>query len=134
MPRSTQPVDPMATDQRNAIEGVSVDPAIIATIIGAGGLAALIPQIFSGVRGLLDGHHAQEKAENVDALAQRDAAIRERNAADRSRRIAVEHAATVRRIAIEHGLARYLPPWPGEPGTHPIEPPGDGHPSDDPTH
>ena len=112
-----------------------MDPALIAAVIGAGGLAALIPQIFSGVRGLLDGHHAQEKAENVDALAQRDAAIRERNAADRRSRIAIEHAATVRRIAIEHGLGRYLPPWPGENGDGPwANPPGDGHPSDDPTH
>ena len=91
-----------------------MDPALIAAIIGAGGLAALVPQIFSGVRGLLDGHHAREKAENVDALAQRDRAILERDRADRCRRVMVEHAATVRRIAIEHGIGQHLPPWPGE--------------------
>ena len=112
-----------------------MDPALIAAIIGAGGLAALIPQIFSGVRGLLDGHHTREKEENVDALAQRDAAIRERDRADRCRRVFEDYASRVRRIAIEHGLGHLLPPWPGE---HPDDrlttrrpdPPGDGQEAD----
>lgn len=111
-----------------------MDPTLIAAILGAGGLTVLVPQLITGIRGVIDGHHAQEKAENVDALAQRDAAIRERDRADRCRRVMAEHAATVRRIAIEHGIGQHLPPWPGEPGTHPVEPPGDGQPSDDPTH
>ena len=111
-----------------------MDPTLIAAILGAGGLTVLVPQLITGIRGMIDGHHAQEKAENVDALAQRDAAIRERDRADRCRRVLEEHAATVRRIAIEHGLGHLLPPWPAEPGTHPADPPGDGQPSDDPTH
>ena len=43
-----------------------------------------------------------------------------------------EHAATVRRIAIENGLGHRLPPWPGERlAPHPpLEPPGDGQPED----
>lgn len=98
-----------------------MDAATIATIIGAGGLGVLIPQIFSGIRGLLDGRHQREKTEAVDALAQRDAAVRERNAADRAaateardRRRVEEYASHLRRLLIERcGLdPEHLPPWP----------------------
>ena len=112
-----------------------MDPTLIAAILGAGGLTVLVPQLITGIRGMIDGHHAQEKAENVDALAQRDKAIRERDRADRCRRVFEDYASRVRRIVIEHGLGHLLPPWPGEPGDRPpAEPPGDGQPGDDPTH
>ena len=91
-----------------------MDPTLIAAILGAGGLTVLVPQLITGIRGMIDGHHAQEKAENVDALAQRDKAILERDRADRCRRVFEDYAARVRRIAIEHGLGHLLPPWPGE--------------------
>ena len=102
------------------------------------GLVALVPQIFSGIRGLLDGRHAREKQANVDALSQRDAAIRDRDQADRCRRALEDYASRVRRICIEHGLGHLLPPWPGErDNIHPplprrpdVDPPGDGQPDD----
>ena len=53
-----------------------MDAATIAALIGAGGLTVLAPQIFTGIRGLIDGRHQREKAEAVDALSQRDAAVR----------------------------------------------------------
>lgn len=89
-----------------------MDAATIAAIIGAGGLTVLVPQIISGVRGFLDGRHAREKSAAVDALTQRDEAVRARDRADACRRVIAEHASEVRRIAIEHGLGHLLPPWP----------------------
>lgn len=98
-----------------------MDAATIAALIGAGGLTVLAPQIFAGIRGLIDGRHQREKAEAVDALSQRDAAVRERNAADRARatearrrRRIEEYASLLRRRLIEScGMAPdQIPPWP----------------------
>lgn len=93
-----------------------MDAATIATIIGAGGLGVLVPQIFNGLRGHLDGRHQREKAEAVDALTQRDTAVRERNAADRRARIYAEHASRLRRLLIERSdlTEADIPPWPAE--------------------
>lgn len=114
-----------------------MDAATIAALIGAGGLTVLAPQIFSGIRGLIDGRHQREKAEAVDALSQRDAAVRERIEADRARaaeashrRRVEEYASLLRRMLIETcGISPdRLPPWPRR-TPHP-DPPDDGQPTD----
>lgn len=101
-----------------------MDAATIAALIGAGGLTVLAPQIFSGIRGLVDGRHQREKDEAVDALSQRDAAVRDRNRADRARaseagrrRRAEEYSSLLRRMLIENcGIPPHqLPPWPDAP-------------------
>lgn len=99
-----------------------MDAATIAALIGAGGLTVLAPQIFAGIRGLIDGRHQREKEEAVDALSQRDVAVRERNRLDRAlsreagrRRRVEEYASTLRRLLIETcGMdPDQIPPWPG---------------------
>ena len=113
-----------------------MDAATIAALIGAGGLTVLAPQIFTGIRGLIDGRHQREKQEAVDALSQRDAAVRERNQAERvrsaeasRRRRVEEYASLLRRTLIETcGIEPgQLPPWPDR--TH-YHPPDDGQPGD----
>lgn len=114
-----------------------MDAQTLATILGAGGVGFLAQQLFTGVRGLLDGRHQREKEQNVDALTQRDSAVRERDASDRARaqeasarRRVEEYASLLRRMLIEQcGIepAR-LPPWPAV-DQRPA-PPDDGQPAD----
>lgn len=104
-----------------------MDTQIWATIIGAGGLGAVLLALVKGVVDWLSGAHAREKSRNVDALAQRDDAWAQRdherhradaeqNRADaehRRRRQLAEYASTLRAMLLENGVpAAQLPPWP----------------------
>ena len=90
-----------------------MDAQTIAAIIVALGGGVGLSSLLKGVREWRNGTHAIEKERNQSALAQRDRADIARNRADRNARIALEHAAIVRRIALEHGVpVNEIPPWP----------------------
>ena len=99
-----------------------MDAGTIAAIIGAGGISGLLVQAFNGWRGMRDGSHAREKERNVDALTQRDDAVRDRIKADHRadreasyRRKLSEYASQLRRMLIEKGTpVDQIPPWPAD--------------------
>lgn len=98
-----------------------MSPELITAIVGAGGLAAIIPKIIDGVRAWRSGQAAEEKVKNK-SLVDRLAVAEGRAEAEATfRRALEEYAASLRRILIEvYGVpADRLPPWPvrKEPGT-----------------
>lgn len=90
-----------------------MDPQTVALILTALGGGAGLNVLIRGIADWRSGEHQREKERNRDAFTERDAALVERNKADRQARIALEHAAIVRRIALEEGIpSDRLPPWP----------------------
>lgn len=95
-----------------------MDPQTIALMLGAGGLGGFLTALIKGVNDWRTGEHAREKERNQSAIAQRDRAVKDRDAAlqalDREaarRREIAEHASTLRRMLIERGVDD-LPPFP----------------------
>lgn len=92
----------------------------LALLIGAGGLGGLLTQLLRGVQEWRSGEHAREKERNLDAISQRDVAVKERDRAVDEldaeiayRRQVAEHASQLRRLLIEHGTdPTDLPAWP----------------------
>lgn len=97
-----------------------MDFQMLALIIGAGGLGGLLTQLLRGVQEWRSGEHAREKERNLDAISQRDVAVKERDRAVDAldaemayRRQLAEHASQLRRLLIEHGThPADLPTWP----------------------
>lgn len=96
-------------------------PELWTAILGAGGLAAVVPLVIDGFKAWRSGRALEEKNKNrglVDRLAAAESraelsgALADAEAA--YRRQVEEHAATLRRLLIEvYGLsADLLPPWP----------------------
>ena len=92
---------------------------VIAYLVGAGGGGAAILSLFRGIGKWIDGSAGREKAKNTDiatqrhnAILERDAAIEDRDEADRKRRIAFEYASVLRRQLIEAGITPVE--WPTE--------------------
>lgn len=97
-----------------------MDPQTLALIIGAGGLGGLLTQLLRGVQEWRTGEHAREKERNLDAISQRDTALKERDRAVdeldaemNHRRALAEYASQLRRLHIENGYdPKDLPPFP----------------------
>lgn len=77
---------------------------LIVAIIGAGGLTAAIPALIKGIRDHRSGKHAAEKERNTSALAQRDEAIRDRDAADEWRIAWSNYAGDLTFLLKQHGI------------------------------
>lgn len=89
-------------------------PELLTAILGAGGLAAIIPKVIDGIRAWYTGRAADEKNKNkglVDRLAAAESRLEQEI---RYRQNMSEYAATLRRTMIdEYGVpAAKLPPWP----------------------
>lgn len=85
---------------------------LFVTLIGAGGLGAVLLAITNGVIKWVNGSASRERTRNTDLLSQRTHAIEERNQAVRDRdaeavkrRLIEEYASALRRQLIENGLA-----------------------------
>lgn len=104
-----------------------MDSQTWAAIFGAGGLGAVLLTLVKGILDWLSGKHSREKDRNVDILAQRNDAWKERDAerkrancerirADaehRRRRQLSEYASELRSLLLEKGVPTDdLPDWP----------------------
>lgn len=94
-----------------------MDAQQLVTLMTAGGGGAALLALVTGLTKWLSGASARELEKNTNLVAQRRAAIKERDEADaerdeadRRRRISNEYASKLRRIMIEQGLAP--PDWP----------------------
>lgn len=94
-----------------------MDAQQIVTLMTAGGGGAALLALITGLTKWLSGASARELEKNTNLVAQRRAAIKERDEADaerdeadRKRRISNEYASKLRRIMIENGLE--VPDWP----------------------
>lgn len=94
-----------------------MDAQQIVTLMTAGGGGAALLALITGLTKWLSGASARELEKNTNLVAQRRAAIKERDEADaerdeadRKRRISNEYASKLRRIMFEHGLE--VPDWP----------------------
>lgn len=94
-----------------------MDAQQIVTLMTAGGGGAALLALITGLTKWLSGASARELEKNTNLVAQRRAAIKERDEADaerdeadRKRRISNEYASKLRRIMIENGLE--VPEWP----------------------
>ncbi|UXE05169.1 hypothetical protein SEA_JAMUN_22 [Arthrobacter phage Jamun] len=89
-------------------------PELLTAILGAGGLAAIVPKLIDGIKAWRSGRALEEKDKNK-GLVDRLAAAESRLEAEIIWRRAVEeYASTLRRVLIEvYGVpADRLPPWP----------------------
>ncbi|WPM94271.1 hypothetical protein VB1_CDS0022 [Arthrobacter phage Marchesin] len=89
-------------------------PELLTAILGAGGLAAIVPKLIDGLKAWRSGRALEEKDKNkglVDRLAAAEARL---EAEILWRRAHEEYASTLRRILIEvYGVpSDRLPPWP----------------------
>ena len=91
-----------------------MSPELLTAILGAGGLAAIVPKLIDGLKAWRSGRALEEKDKNkglVDRLAAAEVRL---EAEIIWRRANEEYAAQLRRILIEvYGVpADHLPPWP----------------------
>lgn len=91
-----------------------MSPELLTAILGAGGLAAIVPKLIDGLKAWRSGRALEEKDKNkglVDRLAVAETRL---EAEIVWRRANEEYAAQLRRILIEvYGVpADALPPWP----------------------
>lgn len=102
-------------------EGFKMTPELITAILGAGGLAAILPKVIDGLKAWYSGRAVDEKEKNqglVQRLAEAEKKTDEAEARledeIRTRQNMSEYAATLRRTMIdEYGVpANKLPPWP----------------------
>lgn len=102
-------------------EGFKMTPELITAILGAGGLAAILPKVIDGLRAWYSGRTVEEKTKNqslvqrlADAEKKSDEAEARLEDEIRIRQNMSEYAATLRRTMIdEYGVpASKLPPWP----------------------
>lgn len=89
-------------------------PELLTAILGAGGLAAIVPKLIDGIKAWRSGRALEEKDKNrglVDRLAAAESRL---EAEILWRRAVEEYASTLRRVLIEvYGVpADRLPPWP----------------------
>ncbi|AYN56838.1 hypothetical protein PBI_ANDREW_22 [Arthrobacter phage Andrew] len=91
-----------------------MSPELLTAILGAGGLAAIVPKLIDGLRAWRSGRAAEEKDKNKGLVDRLSAAEVRLEAEIMWRRANEEYAATLRRILIEvYGVpADKLPPWP----------------------
>lgn len=88
----------------------------IVAIVGPAGLAALIPRAMKEFRAWRSGRAEDEKRANRSALGRLVEAETETEFQTEWRRLLSEHAAHVRRIAIDWGVPEnVLPEWPKPP-------------------
>jgi transcription initiation factor TFIIIB Brf1 subunit/transcription initiation factor TFIIB len=82
-------------------------------MLGAGGLAAVVPKIIDGIRAARSGKAREEKAENRTALGRLVAAQRELDSEASYRREVENFAGLLERMLIQLGVPRdKLPAWP----------------------
>lgn len=88
-------------------------PELITAILGAGGVAAILPKIIDGIAAWRTGRAAEEKAQNI-SLVQRMATAEARAEFEAAlRREWQEYAGRLRVLLIDAGvLAADLPPRP----------------------
>ncbi|QOI67667.1 hypothetical protein SEA_ORCANUS_22 [Arthrobacter phage Orcanus] len=89
-------------------------PELLTAILGAGGLAAIVPKLIDGIKAWRSGRALEEKDKNkglVDRLAVAESRL---EAEAVYRRAVEEYASTLRRVLIEvYGVpVERLPPWP----------------------
>lgn len=89
-------------------------PELLTAILGAGGLAAIVPKLLDGIKAWRSGRALEEKDKNrglVDRLAAAESRL---EAEIVWRRAVEEYASSLRRVLIEvYGVpADRLPPWP----------------------
>lgn len=89
-------------------------PELLTAILGAGGLAAIVPKLIDGIKAWRSGRALEEKDKNrglVDRLAAAESRL---EAEILWRRAVEEYASSLRRVLIEvYGVpADRLPPWP----------------------
>lgn len=93
---------------------------LAATIIGSGGGGAVVLAAVKGAIKRMDGSALREKQRNADLKTQRDDMYQRlldaqyaADAESRRRRRAQEHAAELRALLLQSGMAlQELPPWP----------------------
>lgn len=91
-----------------------MSPELLTAILGAGGLAAIVPKLIDGWKAWRSGRAVAEKEKNKSLMDRVSAAETRLEAEIVWRRSNEEYAATLRRILIEvYGVpADRLPPWP----------------------
>ena len=92
---------------------------LIVAALGAGGLGAILREIFSGIGKIARGVSLKESTRKVDLVMERDDALRrarhsmnERDREERNRRAMENYAAYLQRIIILAGISEELPPLP----------------------
>lgn len=88
-------------------------PEMLTAILGAGGLAAIIPKVIDGITAWWSGRAKAEKSEN-QSLIQRLEDTERRAALEATYRRDLEEYAGALRLALVHAgiAAEMLPPWP----------------------
>lgn len=91
-----------------------MSPELLTAILGAGGLAAIVPKLIDGLKAWRSGRALEEKDKNKGLVDRLSVAETRLEAEIVWRRANEEYAATLRRILIEvYGVpAESLPPWP----------------------
>ena len=89
-------------------------PELLTAILGAGGLAAIVPKLIDGLKAWRSGRALEEKGKNRGLVDRLSVAESRLEAEIQWRRAHEEYAATLRRVLIEvYGVpAERLPPWP----------------------
>lgn len=92
---------------------------MLVAALGAGGLGAILREIFAGIGKLARGVSLKESGRKDDLVAERDRAIaradhleRERDAENRNRRRTETYAAALLRIIVVNGYTGVLPAEP----------------------
>lgn len=88
-------------------------PEMFTAILGAGGIAAIIPKIIDGFSAWISGKAQEEKGKNQSLIQRLEKA--ELRAEDEAgyRRALEEYAGALRLLLVTAGLAtESLPPWP----------------------
>lgn len=88
-------------------------PEMFTAIMGAGGLAAILPKIIDGFSAWISGRAAVEKGKNQTLIQRLEhAELRAENEAEHRRHLE-EYAGALRLLLITAGIASdKLPPWP----------------------
>lgn len=89
-------------------------PELLTAILGAGGLAAIVPKLVDGIKAWRSGRALEEKDKNKGLVDRLSVAESRLDAEAVYRRKVEESLATHRRLLIEvYGVpAEDLPPWP----------------------
>jgi hypothetical protein len=92
---------------------VQVTPELITALIGAGGIAAILPKIIDGLIAWRSGKAQSEKARNRSALERAAEAEKRAEAEADFRRALEEYAGALRLLLVGAGYALHrIPPWP----------------------
>lgn len=95
-------------------------PELIMAILGAGGLAAIIPKAIDGIAALRSGRAAEEKEQNQSLLSRVISAERRFDLEAEFRRAWEEHCARLKRLLIQLGFPEdQLPPEPARKDARP---------------